>query len=96
VDITPQPSVGKRLAGRKGRGFDAAHVESATAQAAAEPTDTETPRQRGDRLLALCGTPEDVRDLQGSINEEIGIDGLGEWTAACEARCTELAGKKAA
>lgn len=92
VDITPkQPSVAGRLKGKKGRGFDAGHVESQTA-----PVDDETPRQRGDRLLALCEKPEDIFDLSAAISEELTKEDRADWLTACDARKAALEPAKAA
>lgn len=36
-DVTPKPSIGERLKGNKGRGFDAKHIEKQTAQTILNP-----------------------------------------------------------
>lgn len=93
LDVTPKPDVGKRLKGGKGRGFSAAHVEAETQRPA---EDAETPRQRGDRLLAECKTADDIFDLSASISEELAADDRPAWLEACEARKAQLAEKAAA
>jgi hypothetical protein len=97
VDITPKPNVAKRLGGGKGSGFSAAHVDAQTQPKAADPVvDTETPRQRGDRLLPSCETAVDVADLQASIAAELSKADCPDWFAACDARKVALATQQAA
>lgn len=98
VDITPQPGVAGRLRGKKGqgRGFSEQHVQDATATPASDPTEGETPRQRGDRLLAAVTEPADVDDLQSSISEELPEAERAAWAAACAARKEALGVQKAA
>jgi hypothetical protein len=97
VDITPKPNVAKRLGGGKGSGFSAAHVDAQTQPKAADPVvDTETPRQRGDRLLPSCETAVDVADMQASIAAELSKADCPDWFAACDARKVALATQQAA
>jgi len=97
VDVTPQPSIAKRLGGKKGRGFNAEHVDTQTAaKPAAEAEDAETPRERGDRLLAGLTDPADITALQESIADELPEEHRAQWIAACAARLDAVKVEKAA
>lgn len=90
VDITPkQPAIAGRLQGKTKakRGFSAEHVDQQTTPAT-EPE--ESPRARGDRLLAACGTAEDVFELSASISEELPAEERPNWLEACDTRKAAL------